>query len=83
MAGALPGQAAATGAPLAGVVIGHYDDVSEYDVRRHGTPTRPVPADADEDIGLMAAQAGLTSQPAGGGVISINHTNLVAGALRE
>ena len=72
-------MAAGSGAPRANVVIGHYNDVSEYDVRRHGTPPRLVPADADEDIGLMAAQAGETGQPTGGGVVSMNHTNLVAG----
>ena len=75
-------MAAAPGAPLASVVMGHYDDVSEYDVRRHGTPTRPVQADADEDIGLMAAHAGATGQATVGGVVSMNHTNQVAGVLR-
>ena len=75
-------MAAAAGAPLAAVVMGHYDDVGDYDVRRHGTPTRPAAAEDDEDISLMAAQAGATGQPAGGGVVSMNHTNLVAGVLR-
>ena len=75
-------MAAAAGLPLAAVVIGHYDDVGEYDVRRHGTPTRPAAAEDDEDISLMAAQAGATGQPAGGGVVSMNHTNQVAGVLR-
>ena len=75
-------MAAAAGAPLASVVMGHFDDVGEYDVRRHGTPTRPVQADADEDIGLMATHAGATGQATVGGVVSMNHTNQVAGVLR-
>ncbi len=75
-------MAAAPGTPLASVVMGHHDDFGEYDVRRHGTPPRPVPADADEDIGLMAAHAGATGQATVGGVVSMNHSNQVAGVLR-
>ncbi len=62
----------------------NYDDVGEYDVRRHGTPPRYPPGGGEEDLDLLAAQTGLTGQPAGGGgVISINHTNMVANTLRE
>ena len=53
------------------------------------TPPRRMDESDEEDQGLLGfpmlvAQASATSQPAGsGGVISINHTNLVAAALRE
>ena len=48
------------------------------------TPPRRPHGDGEEDDGLLAAQAGPTGQPAGsGGVISINHTNMVANTLRE
>ena len=78
MAGAAPGHPNVAGAPP------NYDDFGEYDVRRHGTPPRRPQGEGEEDQGLLAAQAGPTGQPAGsGGVISINHTNMVANTLRE
>ena len=53
-------------------------------VRRHGTPPRHSSGEGEEDLSLLTAQAGLTGQPAGGGgVISINHTSMVANTLRE
>ena len=48
------------------------------------TPPRRSQGEGEEDYGLLAAQAGPTGQPSGsGGVISINHTNMVANTLRE
>ena len=49
--------------------------------QQHQTPPRRLQGEGDEDFGMLAAQTG---QPTvSGGVLSMNHTNMVANALRE
>ena len=62
----------------------NYDDFGEYDVCRHGTPTRRLQVEGEGDQGQPAAQADATGQPTGNlGQIAINQITVVANELRD
>ena len=78
-------MAAGPGATRANVVLGHYDDVGDYDVRRHGTPPpRHLQAEDEGGVEQPAVQAVPTGMAtSSGGSIPINHMNQVASQLRD